>query len=477
MVGKDIGTIVKELLAQGKNPVQIRSELSEKGFSTDDIATVLSKNSPGAEKGTVESRNNALLTTREILDRVGYGAVPPQFINILLWIALQTNGLIFLVIGIVTGLRTIISVIVSSILQEYHRLHKISAKTIAGAGILFGFSFFLMAMALLLRNIPLIFIATIIGTVALVVYGDSYQGFLHELVRRERMSAGLRRVAHWGVLITSGTMIFTAYLLEKFPMKGVPVTLAGMDLHVYGYLLAFMICAFAFILGGHITSFINDTREARQYPFGKFFKEHWESAKAQKSIFWSSKSTLLLTIAGLVFGLLQIVINAYSGIAIYKLLDLQYDMPFLMLGFMFAIAIVASFTGPFFTQMIHRSTGLAPTLVFGTILTAILPLMLWFSQNIVILTVALCLNVIGTAIVAFGQGLLAQQLMDDTKREEYFKAQPFVLLVPYILLVPALAWFANSLPLAITFLYAAIGTIVIVVPIYFILVLMGEKTR
>lgn len=476
-MGKDIGTIAKELLAQGKTPIQVRIELSEKGYSTEDIATAISNDSTTTQKNSSDNKNNNLLTTREILDRVGYGAVPPQFINILLWIALQTNGLIFFVIGLVTGLRTIISVIISSILQEYHRIHKISAKTIAGAGIVFGFSFFLMALALLLRNIPLIFVATIIGTVALVIYGDSYQGFLHELIRRERMSAGLRRVAHWGVLITSGTMIFTAYLLERFPMRGVPVTVAGMELHIYGYLLAFMICAFAFILGGHVTSFINDTREARKYAFSKFIKEHWESAKAQKSIFWSSKSTMLLTLAGLAFGLLQIVVNAYSGIAIYKLLDIQYPMPFLMLGIMFAIAIVASFTGPFFTQMIHRSTGLAPTLVFGTILTAILPLMLWFSQNIIILTVALCLNVIGTAIVAFGQGLLAQQLLDDHRREEYFKAQPFVLLIPYLLLVPVLAWFANSLPLATTFLFVAIGTMAIVVPLYFILVLMSEKTH
>jgi len=467
---------VSNLLAQGMSPEEIRSELEKKGYVGADIALAISGRK---NKSDDDKRNSRLLSIREVFDRIGYGATTPQFVNVLFWLSGQASGFILLLIGLLNGFKTLLGVFFSNLLQEYQRLHDVKKNMISTAGIIFGFSFLVMALALRIGSMTLFSIAFLVGAIGVVAYGDLYQHFVYNIIRKERMSTLLRKVAHWGVLITAISLLISGYLLDKFPMTGASFSLFGYHITntMTGYLLIFEITAFSFILAGYVTSLLADTKNTHSYSFAVFFKEHHQRMKQKLSVYWTNKYVMLLTLASIVSGLLQIMIAAYSGIAIYKIVQPQYTTPFFILAIMYAIAIIASFTGPFFTQKIHKSIGLAPTLVFGTLLTAILPLVLVFNTNIAAIAAGLVVYVIGSAITGFGQGLLAKKLLSDELRRDYFQAQSYVVIIPYIIMIPILSWVANAFPLSITFLVVAIGFVLVVMPLYFILVLISQNMK
>jgi hypothetical protein len=484
-MGSDLGSEIKRLLGQGKTADGIRRELELQGYASGDIADALTGTRTFDQRSTEERRNAQLLGTREVFDRIGYGGATPQFINILFWLSQSTHPYILPLIGALNGLKTLLSVVWSTILQEYSRLNRVSKNSIAAAGIIFGFSFLFMSFGLLLQGtlglalFAVSFLASVIGIVA---YGDLYSKFAKETLRKERLSGFLQTMAHWGVLITAVTLLFAGYLLDTFPMSGVKWTFMGRTMQVYGYLLAFEITAFSFIIAGYVSSLVGDRREERRYSFWQFLKEHTIVMRSKLQVF-GNKYAFLLAVASLLGGLLQIIITSYSGIVMYQYFTKTTSMPFLTLAILYAIAIIASFSGPFFTEKIHRSTGLAPMLVFGTMLTAILPLMLgvasWldFIPHIIAIAVALCIYVIGAAIVGFGQGVLAQRLMDEEMRTAYFQAQSFAIIIPYLILIPLMAIATMFWTMGTLFLIAAAAMVVLVMPIYFLLVLISQKAR
>ncbi|MDD9954251.1 MAG: hypothetical protein OXR66_08015 [Candidatus Woesearchaeota archaeon] len=465
----DVAGEVAKLREAGKSASEIQQELENRGFPTDAIASAVAHKGRSSE----DKRNSRLLATREVFDRIGYGAATPQFVNILFWLSATTYPYILFLIGVLNGLKTLLSICLSNALQEYNKLHKFDKNTISAAGVIFGFSFLLLAFSLTIRSKWLFAAGFLIGSIGVVAYGDLYRKFVHDTIKKERMGGFLRSIANWGVLITAGMLLVSGWLLHMFPMQGTKIVLFGHKMQLFGYLVMFMITAITLILSGYMTSFLKDAREQRTYPFIRFMKEHHYIMKSHLHVFWSNKHVTLLTLASLVSGILQIVIASYSGIAIYKLLDAQLGAPFMWLAIIYAIAVIASITGPFFTQQIHKSTGLAPTLVFGTLLMAILPFVLVFNTSILAVALGLVFYVIGSAIQGFGQGLIAKKLLKDDIRTQYFRAQSMALAIPYIVFIPVLAWIGNT-SLNTIFLVTAIGMVAIVMPIYFTLVVMSQ---
>ncbi|MBR9700654.1 hypothetical protein GOV11_02210, partial [Candidatus Woesearchaeota archaeon] len=304
----DISEEVSRLLSQGKEPKDIRIMLEQKGYAGQDIAAALetSRGVQGRRRNSEDDRNSKFLLTREVFDRIGYGAATPQFVNILFWLSAQSHPYIIFIIGVLNGLKTVSSVFFSNLLQAYDDRHKISKNSIAMAGIIFGFSFLGMAFAILLRNIWVFSASFLLGSVAIVAYGDLYQRFVNNLIRKERRMPLLRSAAYWGVLITGASLLLTGWLLDKFPMSGVPweVTLFGItySLKVYGYLLAFEITAFSFILAGYITSLLSDRRDLRSYRFFHFLREQHRETLKKLHVFWSSKYVALMTLASVFTG-------------------------------------------------------------------------------------------------------------------------------------------------------------------------------
>ncbi len=434
---------------------------------------------PVRDRATEDASTSRTLAVKEVFDRIGYGGATPQVVNVLFWISIQAHPLALFFIGVLTGAKTLLSVVWSNILSEYARLSKVPKSWIAAGGVVFGFLFIIMTLSLLMRSVWLFAGAFLLSALCIVAYGDLYGVFTQEVLRRERRGAFLQVIATWGVLITVATMLLSGFLIDLFPWTGMPFTLSlfghEFALRVYGHLLAFEITAFAFILSGYVTSFIRDSRTGTEYPFRKFVGEYSHLIRVKTSVFWLDGRVLTLTIGGVILSLLQTILTAYSGIALYRILEQQYPgSPFFALACVLSIAAVAAFTGPFFTQKAHRATGLAPTLVFGTLLMAILPLALIFKTGVAALAAALCANVIGAAIVGFAQGMLAHQLLPDDRRRDYFQAQWVAIVLPYLVLIPVLSLIANSSFTAL-FWIIAVGLVAVVMPLHFLLVLAAER--
>lgn len=477
----DLASEAARLRKEGKSPAQIRFELEGKGYAADEIASHLG--TPEVERTAEDRKNSRLFSIREFFDRAGYGGASPQFINILLYLAYSAHPFILPFIGVLNGLRTLLSVVWSGVLQEYAKLHRISKNTIAAAGIVYGFSFLFMAFGLLLKNtlgLVLFALSFLLGTVAVVAYGDLYARFVRDTIRKERMGFFLRTIGTWGVIITAAMILFAGYLLDVYPLGGTPwsMDLFGRvyEMRLYGFLIAFEITAFCFIIAGYVSSLIADTRERRTYSFTQFCREHLRIVRHKIAVF-GERPVFLLLLATIVNGVLGIIIGAYSGIAIYQYIAANYGYPFFTIAILYSIAIIASFTGPFFTQVLHRSTGLAPMLVFGTLLAAILPLAIVYKPYVWTFAAALCLHVIGMAIVGVGQSMLAQKIMDEETRRSYFQAQSAVIVIPYLVLIPLVGITAHLLPLHTLLLIAAGGFIGVAMPLYLILVVIGQHQR
>jgi len=461
---------IKELLNKGHTSMQARTQLLQQGFLEEEVDRALNTTA-SKQRTSTEKKTNRLLATKETLDRVGYGFASPQFINILFFM----SGGSFFLIGLFNGLKTILSLLLSSFLQEYSKFHTISKERISNAGLVFGFSFFLMAFAALAK-IPWLFeIGFLLGTIGIVVYGDLYNSLVKKLLKHERKNTFLRKAAFYGVAISAISLLLSGFLIDK--LVGQELKLFGLELQLHGFLLSFMITAFAFIIGSYVMSKLSDKREKKSHSFKHFFNKHIRAVWTQGKVFLKNPYVFLLLLPATLTGLLQILGASYYGIYIFQIFENSLLGGFTNVAILYVVALLASLFGPFFTKLVQKSTGLAPHLVFGTILTAILPFVLVYNHHFYAVMAALITSVIGAAIVGTAQGLLIQKLMDAPMRKAFFVTQAFLVAIPYLILIPVGAWIAEVFGLKIIFLVIAFGLVLVVMPLYFLLVALTNKMR
>ncbi len=467
---------VRLRLSRRESPTRIRAELLQAGYGEEDVEGSLREvaDSHLQEREAGDRRNSRILAAREVIDRVGYGAASPQFVNILFWM----SGAGLFLIGLVNGLRAVLTLLITAVTQEYARVHKVGRDVIVAAGVLFGFSFLLMAFAVRTRNPWLFAGAMLLAALGVVTYGDLYQKLVIETIRREKMGGFLRRMGQYGILITMVSMLASGWLIDAFPeTRGLTFSLWGLTFTPLGYLLSFWLTAFAFIISGYLLSLLRVRREERSYRLGRFIREHCAALAANARSLAAKRYVLLLILATAITGLLEVLGQSYYGLFLYRTFKGAALGGFLNVALLYSIAILASFTGPWFTRRLQRAIGLSPMLVFGTLLTAILPLTLAINPHFLSAAVALVCSVIGGAIVGVAQGLLARKLMDEATRRRYFMSLGLLVSGPYLLLVPLGAFLAASLGLEALFLIVGLGLAVVVAPLYFLLVALANKER
>ena len=110
-----------------------------------------------------DDKNLSKLAAKEVLDRIGFGFGSQQFINILF---LQTGASLFLV-AIINSLRVVFGNLTSFFIEKFKNV-KTNKKLISLSGIIFGFSFLLIAVAIFLKSIVIFASAIIISSIALV---------------------------------------------------------------------------------------------------------------------------------------------------------------------------------------------------------------------------------------------------------------------------------------------------------------------
>jgi len=457
-----------------------KTNLVSRGYLEEDIDKAL--------KGMIDiknvdtDKNNKLLGIKEFLDRIGYGFASQQFINILFML----SGASLFLVGFINGIKTALVYFVSGFLKEYSRIKYFGKTYISGAGILYGLSFLGMAFAVVLHNTFLFIISLLVGSVGVIAHGDSYILFISSVLKSEHRSIFLKFISYFGILITAVSIMLSALLMEIFPVNGVSIGFNPIWLHlaspmhfkIYGYLLAFEITAIMFIISGYLISFIQEKKEeiyGSALYISSFMGEYIKTAKEDSRIFIKNRKVMLLTLAAIILTVIQIVGNSYFGIFIYQHFNHQFLGGFMNVALIFVIALIASISGTFLTKTFAKSIGEAPMLVFGTLLVALLPLTLYYNPNLYAIGLATALSIIGGAVVGVAQGLIAERLMSEKEQSTYFSGLGFISIFPTIILVTIGAIIAQMYTLQTLFLGLGIALGVLVMPLYFVLVLIIDK--
>ncbi len=471
---KDLLESVKSSIKKEKAPSKIKAEMVEQGFLEEDIERALNKvtDETFKKKRVLNKKRTRLFGLKEVLDRIGFGFVPPQFINILFSLA----GANLFIIGLVNGIKSVVSSFSSVFLKEYAKISDFSNKVISSAGIIFGFSFLFMAWATFTKNIWLFSTALIVGSAGIVVRGDFHKEFFSRNLKKERRNHFLRNISYYGVLIAGVGMLVSAWFIDQ--VQNVKISFLTFEFVLDGYLLSFEITAFAFIISGYLLSRVGESSSKKSVDFWKFVKRYVKKIK-NSAVFHGSEHVFLFS-AIAVSGLLEVLGNSYYGIFIYRKFN---SLP--IGGFMtvalelifFQGLLFVGLLGPVFSSKIKNAIGLTPTLVFGAMLMAIMPLTLVFNPELSSIAAANAFSVAGSAMVGFSQSLLARKLMSGKERKRFFASVGLFMALPYLLLVPVGAYIAQTFGFEVIFSVVGFGFLLLVVPLYFILVALGNNAK
>ncbi len=464
-------------LRRSASPAFVKYNLMARGYSADDIDSALKDMM--SDNDSEKNNNNYYLSIKEFLDRVGHGFASPQFVNILFTF---TGASLFL-IGLINGLKTALVYLLSGFLREYSKIQTIGKTFISTAGILYGFSFLGMGFSIVLKSPGFFAFSLLLGIIGIIAHGDAYSKLYNTILKSERRNAFLKFISYFGILITAIAILLAALLIDWLGFDhALIINPASWNLvnpimfNFYGYLIAFEITAIMFIISGYIMSKINEKEQpySNTFYFGSFFKNYFKEASENTHIFVKNNKILLLTIAMIATTIIQVIGNSYYGIFIYENFKNQFLGGFLNVAVIFVIALITSLAGTFLTKRFAKSLGEAPMLVFGTLLIALLPLTFYYNANLYSISLATALSIIGGAIVGVAQGLIAERLMSETEMNTFFTSLGYVSIIPTIIFVGIGAFLAQAYSLQTLFLWLGIILACVIMPLYFVIVLILE---
>ncbi|MBW3015287.1 hypothetical protein KY330_02600 [Candidatus Woesearchaeota archaeon] len=464
--------LIRKGFTEKRTIEEIKHSLISQGFLEDDVIKALNQVSKDLklEKTAEKDKTTRYFLTKEILDRIGYGFGSQQFINILL---LHTGAGFFL-IGLINGIRSLISVLISSFLTKVTETSEISSKLISRSGIVFGFSFLLMAIARFLKSIPLFIFALLLSAISIVSHGELYERLFSSTLKKEKRGTFLSKIASIGLLIIAVSILLSGYLMTKFPETGTSIMLLGKQIRIYGYLISFEITALAFIISGYVLSFIKQ-KTIQPLELREEFSNFYYTLKHQTKQYLKNKIILILIISATITGFTEVLGYSYYGIYIYDTFKDVALKGFINVAVIFLIAILVSLFSPSIARRISKKYGKVPMLVFGTVLLSILPFTFYFNPALITIGIATSLSVIGSSLVGLASGLLISDLIVKRDRKVYFATFSLIVTIPYIITIPLGALFAQLYGIRTLFLYLGIILLAIVAPLYFLILVTHRK--
>ncbi|MEA3430856.1 MAG: MFS transporter [Nanoarchaeota archaeon] len=464
--------LVRNGFEQSQTIDEIKHTLIHHGYLEKDITSAINEVSKSVKHEKVKKKRSLSKTflTKEILDRIGYGFGAEQFINILFF----HTGASYFLIGIINGIKALVSVFFSSFLTKYTETKSIDKKIIARSGIMFGFSFLLIAIARFIHSVPLFIVAVLLGAVSVVSHGNLYQKLISDVLRKEKRSETLRKIGYYGVFILGISMLISGFLMDIFPAAGTPITFLGKQFRVYGYLLAFEITAFAFIISGFTLSFVKE-KPKQKVSISEEFHNFYFTLKHNTIKYLKNKTILILLITATITGFTQTIGYSYYGLYIYQIFNSIYLKGFLNVATIFLVAALFSLVSPMVARKVSKKYGQVPMLVFGTTLLSIMPFTFYFNPTIYTIAAGTVLSIIGASLVGLATGLVLGDIIRKTERKIYYSTFSLIITIPYLISIPIGSWIAETLGPRMLFLYLGILLLVIVAPLYFILLFIKRE--
>ncbi|MGV8168463.1 MAG: hypothetical protein ACP5N3_00235 [Candidatus Nanoarchaeia archaeon] len=424
------------------------------------------------EENAEVDRNIFLIKNKLFLDKVGGGFSSIQFLNILF----SFTGASYFIIGFVNALKSVLTTFVSSRVKKCCAEGKFSSDLLLMSGLLFGFSFLAVALAVSLESKWLFALSFLIGSVFFVIHGDMFQFVLDRYLGGAKQAVYTKKLTALGVLVMAAAVFFSAALMDFIPFSGVhlPTAILG-SLLFYGYLLSFEIASFAFILSSYFVMKISIDVHSAKFKGENQQKKYSAEMITNTNRYFKNKYLLMLTFATVFLGVFQTMINSFLGIYVYREFFDYWMGGFLNVGFMLALALFAALIGPAISAKMNRNLGVAPLFVFGTLLMALLPLTIVYNSFFPAIVAANVLFILGTSMIGTGHNLVAARLLNEKDREAYYSSSGTVALIPFFILAVLFSFAAQRAGLEGLFKYVGYGIIICLIPIYFSMVVWISK--
>jgi len=105
---------------------------------------------------------------------------------------------------------------------------------------------------------------------------------------------------------------------------------------------------------------------------------------------------------------------------------------------------------------------------------AIMPLTYYYNPNIVSISMATVLGIIGGSVAGVARGLLSFDLIRDDMREKYFSISSVLYVFPYVIGIPLGALIAQNSGLQTLFFYLGLALILFVIPLYMLIIIWNH---
>ncbi len=431
----------------------------------------------GREEDDVNSkRNEKLLKRKYYLDKIGYGFSSTQFINILF----SFTGASIFFIGIINGLKSVISTFISTLIKEITQKRSINKNKISIAGLIFGFSFIILALAVMIKS-PILFATTLlVSGAALTIYGELFSDFLNKYAKRGKIERLSSKSTFKGLLLAAISIILAGGIIDLTMIDGNPITITFLGetitQNIHGYLLTFEITALAFIISSYLLAKVRVQQENIIKAID--YKTHYKKLLQKAKKFLQNKYLLVMTATMIIISVFQSLMNSYTGIYVYTHMQNAWLGGFLNVAVMYAFALLISIIGPLVTAKLNKNIGVVPMFVFGTILLAILPLTIVLNPLFYpAMVAAVAISILGAAMIGSAQGILASKVLTVEDRDAFYSSSGLISMIPFMIIVTILAYIAQITSLINLFKILGYGLIILVAPLYFLIVLWASDNK
>jgi hypothetical protein len=254
-----------------------------------------------------------------------------------------------------------------------------------------------------------------------------------------------------------------------------------LGLHVFGYqlnppALIFAAAAFLLLISEFILLKYRKESNIQEQVVGRVSEKIRQAFKFISNI-KANKNLLILFLGSSFAFMVSLLVNSYLGIFIYtRLSDFGFGA-FRNVAIIFIIAIISSLIGPWVVRKNAAEIGKLPLLIFGSLLTAILPFALFLNKGFTSMALATLLGILGSSISESALGLTFMDIIRTETRKLYFNSIRMLLWLPTLILSAIGAFIAFQFGLKVLFLGLAIIQIGLVFPLYFALLIIESRKK
>jgi len=407
----------------------------------------------------------------ELFDRIGFGLSSIQYTNIFFFLF----GINLFIIGLIHGINLFIQLIVSFLFEGRRRLKN---KTLSLFTKFLSIVFVLaMGVFSITSNKLGLLISFLFYSSFILIYSIKYNKVSYILLKSENRGFFIRHIALTGLIFTAIGIFLSAWILDYFSFAQdlfgkIQIFQFSINSPAIIYFSSALMLFMAFLI---MLFFKSKTTEDEPIPRIDIFTKISYAIKTLKEIF-SDKKLMILSIGSIISFIANILVNAYLGIFIYTSLSNTGFGAFRNVALIFIIALFSSMLGPYIVRSNSRYIGKLPLLIFGTLLSAILPFAVYFNRGLMSLAIATLLGILGSSIAESALGMAFMDMISTEKRLAYFKSSSFIVSIPSIIFVALGALIAQFFGIQILFISISILIAFVVVPMYFALLVI-ESTR